>query len=209
MIRALKWIGAVIVGLSVCACCHVNHLDDFRRESLKVECFCEVVEDPTVSFLRHQRVDSGFTAQPVPPRGYSETRFDDVLLAFGPGQLVSQLLQKLPVVIEKSLGWKLPLGDQQPELELIVTVEDYGFVAEDAQSELKVDWYLRAILLNKSNGDVVWRDCLQWQTGGIYVSMLELAKTSPDQRQELIQGMADAMIEKLVAHIVNERGNTK
>ena len=209
MIRALSWIVASIVGLSVCACCHVNRLGDLGKDSLKVECYCEVVEKPTVSFLRHQRVDSEFSAMPGPPRGYSETRFDEVLFAFGPDELVSQLLQKLPVVVEQALGWKLPQGDQRPELELIVTVEDYGFVSEDAQSELMVAWYLRAILLDKSNGNIVWRDCLQWQTGGIYVSMLQLAKTDPEQRKEIIQDLADALIEKLVAHIASERGDTK
>jgi hypothetical protein len=205
MTRALSWIVASIAGLSVCACCHVNRLGELGQGSLKVECFCEVVEKPTVSFIRHQRFESEFAAQPGPPRGYSETRFDEVLSSFGPGALVSMLLQKLPGVLEQSLGWKLPLGDQQPELELVVTVEDYGFVSADAQSELMVDWYLRAILTNKSSGDIVWRDCMQWQTGGIHVNMLELAKTDPDQRKEIIQGMADTLIENLAAQLVSER----
>jgi len=199
----------LIAGLSVCACCHVNRLGELGQGSLKVECFCEVVEKPTVSFIRYQRFESEFAAQPGPPRGYSETFFGEVLISFGPEELVFQLLQKIPVVLEQSLGWKLPLGDQQPELELVVTVEDYGFVSADAQSELMVDWYLRAILINKSNGDIIWRDCMQWQTGGIHVNMLQLAKTEPGQRKELIQEMADTLIEKLVAHIVSERSNTE
>lgn len=209
MIRALGWMFASIVGLSVCACCHVNRLGELDQGSLKVECYCQVVEKPTVSFFRHQRFESEFAAQPGPARGYSETRFDEILISFGPGELVSQLLQKIPGVLEQSLGWKLPRGDQQPELDLVVTVEDYGFVSADAQSELMVDWYLRAILTKKSNGDIVWRDCMQWQTGGLQVSMLQLAKTEPDQRKEIIQGMADALIEKLAAHLVSERSNAE
>jgi hypothetical protein len=195
----LRWL-YLLIGVwawGVSSCCQLNHLAD-RADGIKTVSFeMEIVEEPTVRFLRHERYASEFVVRPGPRTGYSETRYAEVLAMFAAAELQTQLSKQAPDLFLRRLGWHVPPDGRKPDAVMVLTVEDYSLTAQDAQSGVSMEWHLRAVLMDGTSGEPIWRDCLDWQLPGVDLSMEELARLDDSSRSVHLEEAAGGLLEEL------------
>jgi hypothetical protein len=200
--RCTPWCLVVVAALAAVGCCHVNRLREPGFSPGRVSFAVRITEGPGLHFSHESIKTRQVTG---PSRSYSETQFGNVLAAFGPGGVAESLTRNAPGTLWSVLGWEATGEDGEPDMVLDMHIANYGLVAKDAVSEAEFRWHFRVVLTDERSGAILWRDCMEWSTGGIQASALQLDQVGPGRLHEILDMTATRILARLARHIDSEQ----
>jgi hypothetical protein len=190
----------VLLIAEISGCCHVNALRDREKNPEKFFCTVRVDARPVVVFSRqnNSRMRSvvGSMANVSPAAG----KFQEMIKNTHPDAITKHLLQRLPAIFEKNLSWTSVGEGQSPTLHLQVVVEELQYEAKDPLSDASVTWVVRVMLVDSASDDIVWRDCIEWKSGGLgnmeVLSSLDVQATE-EVVDEMVRGFSLYLAERI------------
>jgi len=191
----------LLQSLNGIACCRINRLAD-RAPDFGTATFEVLVSSkPSIRFIRHERSHSRFVAKPGPEHAFSEKRFEEVLQFFGPNELASAMTDVTPVVFEKILGWQSAGEGSSADIELRVVIEEYCLSAFDGLSDVDIDCRISAELVDTGNNELVWRDCMEWRSEKIGVSVYDLSHMPQEDIKQFVVSVSESLANWLAQRI--------
>ncbi|HUU03827.1 MAG TPA: hypothetical protein VM425_20495 [Myxococcota bacterium] len=199
-------VSSAVLAVCCAACCHINRLPEHLHGILTIDFAVSVAENPTLRFTRFESLDSGILINPGPRQGYSETRFGNVLASFGRPVLLACLVEQLPAAFNKLLRWRADDENQPADALFTLSVDEYCLTAGEAQDAAGMEWLIRVSLVDVASGETLWRDCIEQPLALPGISVLELSRMSPAQRQAVVC-LAAGDLAVFLARIIAREGD--
>ncbi len=195
----MQWLALSVLFLA--SCCPVNRLPD-RGHAIKTVAYeVSAVDRPTVRFTGHRAMEIHRGMQPVVAWSHTETEFERLLAAMGGERFSATLLEQAPARLGASLGWALDESGAGADALVQILVENICFCAPDVLTGVEVRLDFKVVLTSNPDGDVLWRDCLDWTLGGGFPSLEQLGKAEARQREDLLSDLAAQLLGRLASHI--------
>jgi hypothetical protein len=187
------------------SCCHVNRLPGRSQEIKTVSYEVSVRERPTVRFTSRRSLEIRPGMRPSGFWEHTEAELEQSLASIEGEDFSALVLKQAAGVLGAEQGWAFDESGDGADALLQIRVENICCCAPDMLSELDVKLMLKAVLTRSADGEVLWRDCLDWTFRGFDQSLQQLGQADASRREELLSDLAARMLKRLAKHISAQR----
>lgn len=197
----LRWL--VLPALFLGSCCAINRLPG-RGQAIKTVAYeVSVAENPTVRLTGHRSLEIRQGIRSAGIWSHTETELEQSLTGFGGEGFSAVMLEQAAGQLGARLGWALDESGAGTDAVMQILVENICFCAPDVLAEVEVNISFRAMLTATSDGELLWRDCLDWTFKGDYPSLQQLGRSEAALREELVSSLAARLLGRLAEHLAS------
>jgi hypothetical protein len=186
------------------SCCHINRLPDRGHRIKTVAYEVSAVDRPTVRFTSHRAMDIRREMRPVAVWSHNETKFERLLAPLGGEKFSAIMLEQAHARLGASLGWALDESGAGADALIQILVENICFCAPDVLTGVEVKVDFKAVLTSNTDGEVLWRDCLDWTLRGDFPSLEQLGQVEALHHEDLLSDLAAQLLGRLASHLADQ-----